>query len=243
MIARLLGAIQFLTVVAVLGKTAMPSRSAPFFPLIGACLGVIGGSVFELCRTPLGTSLAALIALSVVISLTGGLHEDGLADCADALRAGRTREKMLAIFKDSRIGTYGAIALILVISVRWQAIAHLQVNVMLALASCLSLSRSSAVVLGAITKPVGTGLGAAFSEGLTRATSVSIGVQIVLAAGLCGWRGVPMLIVSCGIVILARGYFTRRLGGVNGDCLGATCLTVESARITEGGPGNYARHG
>ncbi|MFL6415702.1 MAG: adenosylcobinamide-GDP ribazoletransferase [Bryobacteraceae bacterium] len=231
MIGRLLGAIQFLTVIAIPGKTATPGRSAPFFPVVGALLGAVCGSLFELGRTPFGASLAALIALSIAIAITGGLHEDGLADCADALRAGRTREKMLAILKDSRIGAYGGIALILGICVRWQAITHLQVNASLGLASSLALSRSSMVVLGAITKPVGSGLGAAFAQGLTPATSVVVAVQIVIAASLCGWRGVPMLLSSCVIVALAQTYFTRRLGGVNGDCLGATCLIVESANL------------
>ncbi len=159
------------------------------------------------------------------------MHEDGLADVADALRAGRTREKMLAILKDSRIGAYGAVALILCICLRWQALEHMQMNAVLGLASSLALSRSSLVVLGAITVPVGRGLGASFSEALTPVVSVSVAVQVVVAASLCGWRGVPMLFATTAIIVAARFYFTRRLGGVNGDCLGATCLTVESANL------------
>jgi adenosylcobinamide-GDP ribazoletransferase len=231
MIGRLLGAIQFLTVISIPGKTATPGRSAPFFPLVGACLGAICGMVFETCQTLFGGSLAALIALSIAIALSGGLHEDGLADCADAIRAGRTREKMFAILKDSRIGVYGAVTLILCISLRWQALTHIQVNAALGLASSLALSRSSLVLLGAITVPVGSGLGTAFSQALTPTTSVLVAVQVVVASNLCGWRGVPMLMVSAAIVVAARAYFTRRLGGVNGDCLGATCLTVESANL------------
>ncbi|MFL6450317.1 MAG: adenosylcobinamide-GDP ribazoletransferase [Bryobacteraceae bacterium] len=231
MIARLLGAIQFLTVLPIPGKTATPGRSALFFPLVGALLGAFCGVVLELCRRPFGASLSALLALSGAIALSGGLHEDGLADCADALRAGRTREKMISILKDSRIGVYGAIALILSIALRWQALAHIQVNAVLGLASSIALSRSSSVVLGAITKPLGSGLGAGFSAGLTPVTSVFVAVQVVIAASLCGWRGVPMLLSSAAIMSFSRAYFTRRLGGVNGDCLGATCLTVESANL------------
>lgn len=231
MIGRLLGAVQFLTVVPIPGRTAVPGRAATFFPLVGAALGAICGLVFEVCQKPLGGSLAALLAISATIILSGGLHEDGLADVADAIRAGRTREKMLAILKDSRSGAYGAIALILCVCVRWQALEHVQLNAVLGLASCLALSRSSLVVLSAITVPVGHGLGAAFSEALTPAVSVCVAVQVVIAAALCGWRGVPMLLATTAIVVVARSYFTRRLGGVNGDCLGATCLTVESANL------------
>jgi adenosylcobinamide-GDP ribazoletransferase len=231
MIGRLLGAIQFLTVVPIPGKTAAPGRSALFFPLVGALLGAFCGLFFELCRKPLGASLAGLLALSAAVTLSGGLHEDGLADCADAIRTGRTREKMLAILKDSRIGVYGAIALILCIAVRWQALTHVQVNAAVGLASSIALSRSSLVVLAATTKPLGSGLGALFSAGLTPVTSVFVAVQVVIAASLCGWRGVPMLLLSAAILVVSRAYFTRRLGGVNGDCLGATCLTVESANL------------
>jgi adenosylcobinamide-GDP ribazoletransferase len=231
MIGILLGAIQFLTVLPVPGKTDTPGRSALLFPLVGALIGAFCGLLLELCRRPFGDSLAALLALSATVFITGALHEDGLADCADALRAGRTREKMLAILKDSRIGVYGAIALMLCIAARWQALTHIQLNAVLGLASSVALSRSSLVVLGAITKPVGSGLGAAFSQQLAPATSVLVAVQVVMAASLCGWRGVPMLLSSAAIVAAARDYFIRRLGGVNGDCLGATCLAVETVSL------------
>ncbi len=231
MIRRLLGAIQFLTILPIPGQTETPGRSALFFPLVGAFLGAFCGLTFEFFRKPFGAALAALLALSLAVALSGGLHEDGLADCADALRSGRTREKMLAILKDSRIGVYGAIALILCIAVRWQALAHVQVNAVPGLVSSFALSRSSMVVLGAITKPVGSGLASAFSQTLTPATSTLVAVQVVIAAGFCGWRGVPMLLLTAAIIAGARAYFIRRLGGVNGDCLGATCLIVETANL------------
>jgi adenosylcobinamide-GDP ribazoletransferase len=231
MMGRLLGAIQFLTVVPIPGKTATPAQSAPFFPLVGALLGALCGGILELCRKPLGTPLAALLAVSAAITLTGGLHEDGLADCADALRAGRTREKMLAILKDSRIGVYGSLALILCIAIRWQALTRIGVGATVGLTSSLALSRSSLAILAAITNPAGVGLGAAFSQGLTPAISVVVAVQVVIAASLCGWVGVPMLIWSAATLTIARAYFLRHLGGVNGDCLGATCLAVETVNL------------
>ena len=231
MMSRVLGAVQFLTVVPIPGKTATPAQSAPFFPLVGALLGAVCGGILELCIKPFGPYLAALLAVSAAIALSGALHEDGLADCADALRAGRTREKMLAILKDSRIGVYGSLALILCIAIRWQALTRIGVNVALGLASSLALSRSSLVVLAAITKPVGSGLGAAFSEALTPVISVIVAVQVVIAASLCGWVGVPMLLSSAATLAVARAYFLRRLGGVNGDCLGATCLAIETVNL------------
>src|SRR3954452_1754971 len=178
MIRRLLGAVQFLTVLPIPGDTATPGQSAVFFPLIGALLGAACGGVFQLFRRPLGPSLGALLAIAVLIALTGGLHEDGVADCADAIRAGRSREKIMAILKDSRIGAYGAVALILCLGIRWQALPQMQVNPVVGLASSVAISRASLVILGMTTNPVGGGLGAVFSTGLTHAGSTFVALQI-----------------------------------------------------------------
>src|SRR6202020_248337 len=72
----------------------------------------------------LPASIAALITVTFWTLISGVLHEDGLADVADAMRAGRTRERMIAILKDSRIGTYGAVAIVLTLVARWQALEH-----------------------------------------------------------------------------------------------------------------------
>ncbi len=231
MIRKFFGAIQFLTVLPIRSDTSTPGQSAVFFPITGALLGAASGAVLQLFRRPLGASLGALLAISFLVAVTGGLHEDGLADCADAIRAGRTREKMLAILKDSRIGVYGAVALILCVGIRWQATTQIRINPVIGLASSLALSRSSLVMLGITTNPFGSGLGAVFSTGLTRAAALFVALQMLAAAALCGWRGVPMLLSSAAIIAFARTYFVRRLGGVNGDCLGATCLTVESLNL------------
>ena len=75
-----------------------------------------------------GPAVGALLALGGLLAVTGCLHEDGLADVADAVRAGRSQQKMREILKDSRIGTYGAIALMLSIALRWQSMAQITVN-------------------------------------------------------------------------------------------------------------------
>lgn len=231
MIRRLLGAVQFLTVLPILGETATPGQSAAFFPLTGALLGGACGGMLQLFQRPLGASLGALLAISALIILTGGLHEDGLADCADAVRAGRSREKMLEILKDSRIGVYGAVALILCLGIRWQALTQIQMNPAIGLASSVALSRSSLVMLGMTANPLGGGLGALFSAGLTRSAALFVALQMLAAAALCGWRGLLMLLSSAALIALARAYFIRRLDGVNGDCLGATCVTIESLNL------------
>ena len=229
---RLLGAVQFLTIVPVRRTVAMPGASAVFFPLIGAALGASAGAIFFLSSRGFGSSVAALIALIYLVAVTGCLHEDGLADVADAFRSGRSREKIMSILKDSRIGTYGAVALILSLLVRWQALAALRRHPVLQLAAALALSRTALVALAAFAPAAGEGLGRAFTDQLSRPTVVWAIAQGVLIAFLAGWQGgIAMSLSSALVVLLARRWFLARLGGVNGDCLGATCQVAETLNV------------
>jgi adenosylcobinamide-GDP ribazoletransferase len=235
-VKRLLGALQFLTVAPIHELTASPGESAVFFPIVGALLGVSGGAVLWLASATLGRSLGALLALAWLMAATGCLHEDGLADVADAVRAGRTREKMLEILKDSRIGTYGAVALIVSIAVRWQALAQTRVNPVAGLVAALALSRASLVGLAATAPPAGTGMGRAFAADCSSTALSLVAVQTIALLGLCSifmdWRyTLEMLAASVVTTLVARVYFLRRLGGVNGDCLGATCQVVEAVNL------------
>ncbi len=235
MIRRFLGAVQFLTVLPVRGATTTPGHAAMLFPLVGALLGAFTGASMLVFSMFLTRSLSALLALAILLVATGCLHEDGLADVADAVRAGRTREKMMAILKDSRIGTYGAVALVLSIGIRWQAMAELA-NPVAGLAVALALSRGSLVVLAGIAPSVGSGMGQAFAIACTRNVVTVTAVQALAvvfgAAWFIGiWPALAMLTASLITILLARHYFLRRLGGLNGDCLGATCQAVETINL------------
>lgn len=231
MIRRFLGALQFLTVFPIHVPTATPGESALFFPVVGALLGLLAGATLQWAGKPFGASLSALLALALLVAVSGGLHEDGLADCADALRVGRTQEKMMTILKDSRVGVYGAITLFLMLAIRWQALGQIAGNLFVRPAAVLAISRSSLVMLAASTLPVGDGLGASFAATITKSSATAVAIQMFVAALLCGWRGIPMLIATAAIIAASRVYFIRRLGGVNGDCLGATCVLVETANL------------
>src|SRR4051794_36861982 len=98
-------ALQFLTILPVPGPPGKPGEAAWAFPIVGALFGL-------LCAVILPWKLGPILAMIAVAALTGGLHEDGLADVCDAVRKYRTREQMHRILKDSRIGVYGALALI-----------------------------------------------------------------------------------------------------------------------------------
>jgi adenosylcobinamide-GDP ribazoletransferase len=236
MMLRLLGALQFLTILPIRRSTASPGESAAFFPLVGALLGALAAAVLYAANTPLGPSIAALLAISVLVLLTGGLHEDGLADAADAFRAGRSRDKIFAILKDSRIGAYGALTLIVSLLLRWQSLMRCKKYPIAGLTAALALSRASMVLFGATTPSAGEGLGALFVKQISRRAAWAAVMQATLFAALVGyligWKPAAAMITADFLVIqLARTYFLRRLGGVNGDCLGATCQIVETMNL------------
>jgi adenosylcobinamide-GDP ribazoletransferase len=225
----LLGAISFLTVIPVTGETAAPGRAAIFFPLVGALLGAAGAGIYIALARVLPSSIAALMVVAFWAAVSGVLHEDGLADAADAFRAGRSREKMTAILKDSRIGTYGAVAIVLSIVARWQAIEHLTaINIFAAFIAAQATPRAAMVTLAWVSRPAGTGLGQAFASTLTTPVALVAMAQGIAAALACGVRPGLVILLGCYLILRgARWYFYRRIGGVNGDCLGATEQILE----------------
>ena len=224
-----LGALQFLTIVPIRARTADLGSSALFFPLVGAALGLAGAAILESLRAYLPFTLLALIVLTFWASLTGGLHEDGIADVADAFRSGRSPDKIFAILKDSRIGAHGALALIFITLIRWQALSSIAVDTWRPLAASLAVSRASVIAVIWVTPPAGSGLAAELSRTLTTPIAVAVILQAVVLACWCGpLSACALLGGATAIVLLARRYFMRRIGGVNGDCLGAAGLVVET---------------
>lgn len=224
-----LAALSFLTVVPVGDHRVAPGRAAAFFPLVGAMIGAAGAGIFLAANAILPASLAALLTVAFWTMISGVLHEDGLADVADAFRAGRTRAKMMAILKDSRIGSYGAVAIVLSVAARWEALQHIPLSKILVVSiAAHAVPRAAIVALAWVSRPAGDGLGLAFSSSLSTGIAVTAMLQGLVAAILPGWR--PALLILAGAYVLVRGaraYFYRRIGGVNGDCLGATEQLLE----------------
>jgi adenosylcobinamide-GDP ribazoletransferase len=230
---RFLGAVQFLTVVPVPFQTVPYEEATPFFPFVGAMLGALTGLLLLggiWLSVPLG--LAALLALAVTLILTGMLHEDGLADVADGIRAGRTPERMIEIMRDSRIGTYGGVALLLATLVRWQSLNELGASnpwfVVGVAAAAGALSRASVVVLAAMAKPVGSGMAASMVGRVPGWILLVVGLQASVAGSLAGWKGTaPLLLGSLVLLLVLRSWYHARIRGVTGDCLGAAAVLVE----------------
>ena len=216
-------AIQFLTIIPVPGAPNIaPGAAAAWYPLVGTLIGVLAWLAW---RTP----MQATAAIVLVIVITGGLHEDGLADVCDAIRAGRTRETMLRILKDSRIGAYGAIAITLSILVRWHALSLWKSPDWTQFAFVFACSRGSMVMLAALTPSISEGLGTAFRNSIPRSAPWLVALQCLTFAYFCdGW--IALLVVSASIVSI-RFWLLRRLGGFNGDCLGFQCQIAEAAAM------------
>lgn len=218
-------ALQFLTVLPVRAPEGAPGRAAWAFPVVGALLGLLAAAVWPLQFGP----LLIVIGLAVV---TGGLHEDGLADVCDAIRGYRTQEKMLEILKDSRIGAHGALALIASFAFRWQALAALQGDAWMRLPAVFGISRAAMVVMAAATGRAGSGMGRAFGESLPRGAMVVALAQAAGLAALAGWPAGAVAIAGNGLALLVlRAWFQARLGGVTGDCLGCLCQVSEAVSL------------
>jgi len=228
MLVALLTAIQTLTRIPVPSPARAPDArmiawSAVFYPAVGALLGGFGVSAFELLGGRLAPSVVALIILALWAFVTGALHEDGLADSFDAFGSQVSREDILRVLKDSRIGSYGALALVLATLLRWQGLSLLPPEALIfGLMASQVLPRAGVVLLAYWAGPATAGTGGGMAAALTAApvaVTVSLSMAILLPIGRAKLfaPAIGCLLVSG----LLAAYFRRRLGGVTGDCLGA----------------------
>lgn len=195
------------------------------FPLVGAAVGLASGLAYALARAlHLPAAAAALIALAVGILVTGGLHEDGLADTADGFGGGE-REAKLAIMRDSRIGAYGVLALIFGVGLRAAGLAAIGSGgrVVAALIAAHAVGRGVLpLVLRALEPARADGLGAAAGrpEAWVAWSAAGIGAVIALFA-LDFLPGLAALVAAAAATALAAALARRQIGGYTGDVLGA----------------------
>lgn len=223
-------AIAFLTRIPLGGGARDLQGAAPWFPWVGTLVGLVVAGVYAAGYRWVPSALAAVLATTVGVLLTGALHEDGLADTVDALGSGATGEEALRILRDPRLGTYGVIAV--VVSLVWRILALASLPPAWALGGLVlahALGRSGAVVLAAIADPArGDGLGrAAVLEMGTVDTLVATISALVIGAVAAGVWVIPVVVLAALTLLFWRGLATRRLGGVTGDVLGACEQVVE----------------
>jgi adenosylcobinamide-GDP ribazoletransferase len=245
----LLAALQFLTRVPIrLRRAPSPATAVPWFPvagaLIGAAVGGVAAGMWEISSPAVAGTLAVIVGMLV----TGAFHEDGLADVADAIAGGATRERRLEILKDPRHGTYGVAALCASVLVRAAAIGSLPGPwaMFTAAVAAHTLARAAAVAAmgsGRIVNPGGhDGLGADYARATTpgrAALGVLAGLAISTAA--CGWWTLPLAATATLSAAAVAWWAGRALGGISGDVLGAIeqvaecgCLVVATVLATRG---------
>lgn len=218
------------------------AASAWAWPLVGAALGAaaaaLASAALWLGVTP---GVTAVLVLAFGAMLTGGLHEDGLSDTADGLFGGWTKARRLEIMKDSRVGSYGVLALVLVVLARWSALTALLVfgGHWAALVATGALSRAPmALIMALLPNARGEGLSHATGQPAPGIALAALGLGLAIAVALTGWTGVAMAAAALGAGAVLSASALRRIGGQTGDILGASqqlaevaCLAVLSARL------------
>ena len=242
-------ALQFLTRVPVprwVGfEPAWLQKSVRHFPLVGLFVGLVGAAVMGAARMLWPASVAAGLGMAATVLLTGAFHEDGFADTCDGLGGAVDRARALAIMKDSRIGSYGSVGLVLMLGLKAAALTEwlhasaghaLLLTVWTHAASRLApLSIMQALPYAgdaehAKAKPLATGIG-------RRAMLFATGCVLLVSAGVVAlasdllWPLVGAVVVAALLCWRLQAWLKRRLGGFTGDTLGATQQIVELALL------------
>lgn len=232
------GAIRFFTrlpVPAWVGHSSEAlNSSARYFPAVGLLVGGIGALVYLLAAKFWPQQIAVLLSMAATIYVTGAFHEDGLSDTVDGLGGGWEKLRILEIMKDSRVGSYGVVAMVLALLGKFALLSALEPRLVpLALIAGHALSRYCSTVLLATMDYVREDL---LSKAKPLATKLSPGA-LVLATSftIIALLALPFkpLLIGCMLAALATFWlaakFKRWLGGYTGDCLGATQQLSEIA--------------
>ncbi len=202
------------------------TRSAKYFPLVGLIVGAIAAGTLMLAAQVWSGVVPTLLAITIGILATGAFHEDGLADTADGLGGGQDPAQRLAIMKDSRIGTYGMVALVLCLALKVAALSSFDApKAALVLIAVQGVARAAAVV-------VMTALPYAGDPASAKSKPTPAGVtpgECLLAVAFAAWPlallplgqvvgGIAMGCICAALIVLAA---RRLIGGYTGDVLGA----------------------
>ena len=239
---ELVAAFQFLTRIP-MPPTRFEADSLPraikFFPLVGLVVGSGAALLQRFLMPHLNRSLVALVVLTYLVLITGCFHEDGLADAADGFGGGWDKEQILVILKDSRIGSYGATALILSLLGRYLLLASLPLEHFAAyVISAHVLCRWSSLPLSYLLSPAREkdSQGARIAH-LTSLSSLAVGSFFSFAIVIFALRGAAAapIVATLLVVILSGWFYHKKIGGVTGDCFGATNQLAEIAVYLCGG--------
>ncbi|MBM3073876.1 adenosylcobinamide-GDP ribazoletransferase [Enterobacter sp. RHBSTW-00994] len=204
-------------------------RGITFFPVIGAVVGALAAVLsLVVSQTGGGIYIGAIGYVLALVVLTGGFHLDGLADTCDGIFSARTRERMLEIMKDSRLGTFGGLALIFCLLIKTFAViglSHLPATALFSLLMCAPIAGRSVLVLGMYGQRYARdveGLGNLFIGQITfREAAMTLGIGVAAVWLIAGLHGLAAFLVCFLVIFGMVRYLRNRLGGQTGDTLGA----------------------
>jgi adenosylcobinamide-GDP ribazoletransferase len=210
------------------------ARAVWAFPIVGLTVGALGGLVYwgtqRLGMSPL---LGGCWSIAAIVIATGAFHEDGLADVADGFGGGATRQRKLEIMRDSRLGSYGTLALIFSALIRVSAVAALARpdKVIPALILAAMLGRSGIIVILLISKPARADGIASSLNHLPRASALiglalAIGATVLLLPKILA---ATIIATTLAVSLAVAGLARRQIGGHTGDVLGTSVVVIECA--------------
>jgi adenosylcobinamide-GDP ribazoletransferase len=211
-------------------SNASLGRSAAFYPLVGLVLGgILAGTGWLLYRF-LPPGLAAALLLALWVALTGMLHLDGFMDSCDGLLPPRDRERRLEIMKDSRVGAFGVVAVVLLLLVKFNALAALPGSYRLVTLVTVPVLARWAMTWVMARYPLARsdGMGVLFTAGLGwPQLGLASAAALLVAVMLMSWVGLLLLGITWLTATLVARLALARLGGLTGDVYGAICELVE----------------
>lgn len=230
--AQFILALQFLTRLPLpSGDLYTPERmaaSVKYYPLVGVMIGALSAGSYWAAQLALPHALSVIAAVAIGLLFTGAFHEDGLADTFDGIGGGQSREDVLFIMKDSRLGVYGTAALVMALALKAGALISLPPQLVIgAFIAGHATSRFSAVLVIATSRYVrAEGTGKPVADGVSGRGLAVAGLTVIGLWLFWCWFWSPMALVwgVAGLAaghILMRLFFERKLGGYTGDTLGA----------------------
>jgi len=226
-----LRALSFLTVLPVgasissEGEGKDLARSMAFFPLVGLLTGLLLTLGYYLFSIFLPRSIVLWLTIGLLAFLTRGHHLDGFSDTMDGLASGGTREKILEVMRDSRIGAFGVIGLIFLIGAKYLALVQIPVSSIYHSLILMTVAGRNSMVLVCFRSPYARsegGLAKPFTENLVaRQLAFSLASAFGIALLLFGAKGILLFLAVSLFSLAYRLFFIRRLGGITGDILGA----------------------
>jgi adenosylcobinamide-GDP ribazoletransferase len=230
-----LAAVQFLTVIpvpkALNGDAEDLGKSVPFFPIVGLLIGILAAMLAFVLVAVIPPFPSFVIIVIFLISVSGGLHMDGLADTADGFFSARPRGKILEIMKDSRIGVMGVIAVVCAILLKISLLVSLPPSSRTDIIFLIPLAGRCALVVMMTALPYVRsegGLATLFAKSRSRIHAVWAALFLIVTAVLTAqWMGLAVAVAVLAATAYFSWYCFRKIGGYTGDTLGAVCEIAE----------------